>query len=222
MQPELPIVIKNSADLVAVFSDLGTEVGPRYKRTKDQKEWYCLRCYMLALGVRGILNYPIEIGKAEPPDFILADPVRGRYGVEVTEATEEDWQRELARTERDYTAECMENSRSAFLTSDDGWVGDSPEKLWRISVLRAIGRKIKSISRPDYPVGCCDLLILEQSRSGIVVDRAKAIQLLRVAVPYIAQLTKITNRLGRITVLSGQLVLYDLLGAFQVIDSDSA
>jgi hypothetical protein len=96
------LVAQNRDDLRRLFQVLGVQVGPRHgpnRRTNEQKEWYCLRRYLLALAANGLLHYPVKIYKSESPDFVVCDSVRGIFGVEVTTATEQDWERELSRSD---------------------------------------------------------------------------------------------------------------------------
>src|SRR5689334_23356913 len=61
-----PLIIGNHRELLTAFSDLGTVVGPRIgpeHRSKDQKEWYCLRRLLLTLGAENLLSYPLQIAK---------------------------------------------------------------------------------------------------------------------------------------------------------------
>jgi hypothetical protein len=152
------VLIRNREELSSVFVELGATVGPRRgpnKRTKEAKEWWCLRTYISAIANHEGLDYPVAIRKAEPPepDFVLQDVVRGTYGIEVTEATSNDWQRELTLTE---------NETVPSAADVDSWAGDAPEReVWDL-VWAAICRKQEQ--RSTYALGQCDLLIYENSR----------------------------------------------------------
>lgn len=207
------ITIRDDEELRQALGELGQAVGPRKgpgRRTKDQKEWFCLRRYLLTLASRGRLPYPVTIEKADPPDFLIHDSVRGSYGVEITEATEQDWQRELTVTE--IASEVEDAATPLFVGMDDGWVGNQPEAEWCSAVIRAIAAKVESIERLEYLVGRCDLLIYENSRSGVVVKEKAAIAGLMQAVQPLKDTLRYGERLGVVSLLTGSCLLYDVLG----------
>ena len=150
--------VSSNAELNEAFRTLGANVGQRRglnRRTKDQKVWWCLRRYLLTLAAHNLLSYPLDLNKSERPDFIVTDGTRDRYGIEVTEATEQDWQRALNETE----AGQGDDPAEAILIGEDGFAGEQPEHDWCAAVIHAISNKITSLSDPNYPVGLCVLLI---------------------------------------------------------------
>lgn len=209
------LLISNSIDLERAFDTLGAKVGPRRgpdRRTKDQKEWYCLRRYLLTLAAHDQLSYPLDISKSERPDFIVDAP-HGRHGIEVTEATEKDWQRELTESE----AGENDDPAGAELIGGDGFVGEQPEHDWCAAVIRAIDSKVKSLNDPNYPVGSCDLLVYVNSRMSIVADEYRAIEVLaEVSFPEMER-WKACARLGRVTLLTNRRVLPDLLSGVETL-----
>lgn len=206
------IVVTNGAELSEAFCSLGANVGPRRginRRTKDQKEWYCLRRYLLTLAAHNLLSYPLDLSKSERPDFIVTDGTRDRYGIEVTEATEQDWQRELTETE----AGQGDDPAEAIPIGEDGFAGEQPEHDWCAVVIHAISNKITSLSDPNYPVGLCDLLIYVNSRMSVVAHERRAIELLTaVSLPEVKG-WKECARLGRAVILANRHVLPDLLSS---------
>ncbi len=210
------LTIMSNTELNEAFDTLGTRVGPRRgpdRRTQDQKEWYCLRRYLLTLAAHDLLSYPLDIGKSERPDFIVTDTARGRYGVEVTEATEEDWQRELTETEA-----CEDDDPAeAELIGGDGFVGENPEHDWCAAVIRAINNKVDSLNKPNYQVASCDLLVYVNSRMSIVADESRAIEVLAEASMPEIERWKACARLGSVAVLANRRVLPNLLSGVEAL-----
>lgn len=203
--------LSNNSDVPEAFGSLGAGVGPRRgpdRRTKDQKEWYCLRRYLVALAAHGSLQFPLKIIKSERPDFMIDAP-HGKHGIEVTEATEEGWQRELTESE----AGKDDEPAGAQLIGGDGFVGELPERDWCAAVIRAINCKIDSLSRPDYPASSCDLLVYVNSRTSIVVDEARAIKVLAEATEFELDRWEACARLRRVAVLANRHILPDLISS---------
>jgi hypothetical protein len=204
-------MIANSLELGKTFDTLGASVGPRRgpdRRTKDQKEWYCLRRYLLTLAAHDRLSYPLDISKSERPDFIV-----GSRGVEVTEATEEDWQRELTESEAS-KGDCLTEAK---LIGDDGFVGEQPEIDWCAAVTRAVNSKVDSLNSPSYPVASCDLLIYVNSRMSLIVDELRAIEVLAEASKREMERWKACARLGRIAILTNRRLLPNLLSSVEAL-----
>ena len=180
-----PLICSSRSKLEEAFRTLGTQVGPRLgsnRRNKDEKEWWCLRRYLLTLAARDRLTYPIDIKKSERPDFVVNECNRDQYGIEVTEATEEDWQKKLTSTE---VAGQKEPDEVAFICKD-GFVGEEPEHDWCAVVIRSISdkvgklnKKVKGLDAPLYDVDRCDLLVYVNSRATMVAREDRAIEFLR-------------------------------------------
>ena len=58
--------------------------GRRQRRHQAHKEWFCARRYLLALEQAGLLAFPLSVRKTESPDFLLTTP-DGPVGLEVSE-----------------------------------------------------------------------------------------------------------------------------------------
>lgn len=206
-------------ELTRAFQVLGVKVGPRRgpnQRTKDEKEWYCLRRYLLALDANGLLNYPIQIHKSETPDFIVCGGRRGIFGVEVTEATEQEWSRELSRMEMPDGGDT-----AAFIAVDkDGFVGNEPEEGWSSAVIDAIERKLPTFASGKLQVGICDLLIYLNSRISGVANATRATAVLLAAVASKGRTWAGYGRLGRVHVLTESQLAYDLLGEPRILNTN--
>lgn len=209
------LVAQSQGDLRRSFQVLGMQVGPRHgrnRRTKDEKEWYCLRRYLLALAANGLLHYPVKIYKSESPDFVVCDSVRGIFGVEVTTATEQDWERELGRSDA-----ASGSNAAAFVAIDkDGFAGEAPERDWSTSVIDAVERKLPKFTNGRLKVGICDLLIYMNSRASVVANTKTATAMLLAAAAPKLEAWAACGRLGRIHVLAEDRLVYDLLGKLRV------
>ena len=127
----------NGPGLMGSIGEYGRQVDARPQRTKDQKEAYCLRRYLLSLANCGLLDYPLAVEKCETPDFIVTGTEC--FGIEVTEATDEVDQREYTKA-----------AKSGVTMWSDGrfggrgtFVGVSHERLWLSYVRKAIQKKQK-------------------------------------------------------------------------------
>jgi len=190
--------------------NVGT-VGPRTgpdRRTKDQKEWYCVARYLPTLAKQKLVQFPLELLKSESPDFVLTQDNGAEYGIEVTEAAERDYQEELAKTE---------NLTRAHRISRDGWIGDAQERDCTKSILTAIQRKAVNINRETYRVACCDLLVYENCRAGGVALHQRDLfkMLTRAPIPHALCLD--SNRISRISVLTGVFLFHDIFGAARLL-----
>jgi hypothetical protein len=119
--------------LTANFHGLGISVPERTKQ-KDQfaEEIYCLRRYLFPLANKGLLEFPIELVKAETPDFIFTRRDDNSVGLEVTKATREEFEADLTRLHRrqktkDYVSD---SATGAMLLSEAGWIGNAVETEW--------------------------------------------------------------------------------------------
>jgi hypothetical protein len=209
------MLITNVTELHQTFETLGASVGRRRspnRRTKDQKEWYCLRRYLLTLAGHDLLTYPFEIAKSERPDFLI-DISDGRHGIEVTEATEEDWQRELTASE----ASEGDDPGDAEMLEGDVFAGEQPERDWCATVIRAINRKVDRLNDPAYPVTVCDLLVRAESRMSIVADEERAIELLAAAAFPELERWKSCARLQHVAILTHRHLLPDLSSGVEAL-----
>jgi hypothetical protein len=195
------IRLKSKSELINAFKTLGSVVGPRrgpHRRTKDDKEWYCLNRYLRSLAQHDLLSYPLCITKSERPDFKISDNDRGTYGIEVTEATEEDWQAELSRF--------ADSLVSTELIGGGDFLGDSQEIGWCETIIRSIEKKLRNLMTSSaFEVNPCDLLIYVNSRMSLGVDEDKAFKMLFLRTSVI--LSNACPRLGYITVLTNSRMM---------------
>jgi hypothetical protein len=196
------LTIADKASVVTAFGSIGLKVGPRPgpdpettgpdPRTKFQKEAYNLRQYLTTLADHDMLSYPLEVAKAERPDFLLCDPTNGRCGLEVTEATTRSYQHELAKTE---------GQEGWHLLSGDGWVGNSAERECCAAILCAANRKARSIKKPGYtPADRYDLLLYINIRAFFYNEEEMAEMLVSKSHRWVAHWNR-SGKLGKVSAM---------------------
>src|SRR5262252_6744286 len=140
---------RNVAELSAGFSGLGISVPPRTER-KDQfaEEVRCLRRYLFPLADKGLFEFPIEVVKHEPPDFICRSGSGDSIGLEVTKATREEFEADLTRWHRQQkTKDYPFNPATGVMALDVlGFAGDSVENEWVGYILSSIADKLSDIA----------------------------------------------------------------------------
>lgn len=217
---------QNSDDLMNFFQQHGKNVGPRVgpnKRTDDQMEMYNLRQYLLTLGDNNLLQYPISVEKGPydeintvSPDFIITKAGGSRRGLEVTQATTNDWQQELANLDSKHDLKNDELDKVLISSLGRGtWVGDSPEKETCDAILRAIIKKAEKIRGGKYfPLPRYDLLIYVNVRA-FFYNNNELIGLLR---NYMSCWQKQWSFLGRVNVISSEYLLFDFFKDFKKLE----
>lgn len=160
--------------LGAFGGSVGRRTGPT-KRTHDQKEDYCVRNMILGLLNSRTLPIPVVIEMLNPdlkgtwPDALLHWSDGSVSGMEITEATSEDYQRQLALEER--IANREPDKIVFFNAKSDGRAG-SPAQGIADQVSAAIELKGRArVTQGKYsgtPV--CDLLIYENAEDGLFLE----------------------------------------------------
>jgi hypothetical protein len=155
---------RNVAELSAGFGGLGINVPPRTER-KDQfaEELRCLRRYLFPLADKGLLEFPIEVVKHEPPDFICRSRTGESIGLEVTKATRKEFEADLTRWHRQQaTRHYVSDQATGTMFLDVlGWAGDAVETEWVGYIRSSIADKLSDIA--SYSVAECDLLIYDNT-----------------------------------------------------------
>lgn len=203
--------------LVRRLAWIDDEVPPRHRRERRHQahqEWYCARRYLLALAAAGHLRFPLTVRKRESPDFLLMGPEGGRIGLEITEATTPEYQRHLTMTEGD--------GKLHPLGPPDGWAADAPERALAAVAADCAARKFGRMARHrDWArADRHDLLLynngpLPPPDPGALLNRLQA-----ALVPIYeahAQAAWPQGGPGRVSLLTGGVVLYDVLGVAQAL-----
>ena len=173
-------------------------MSPRPTRTKDEKEAYCLRCYLLTLSKNQLLSFPIVVAKGETPDFVITGVEA--FGIEVTEATDERDQREwslAARAGLALWAQGQFGGRGA-----NEFSGRHHERLWLQYVVDSVNRK----GGLNYATERTRLLINSNSNAGGWVGSPEAFTLLEH--PRFA-----AGKLTEVSIIKGDQLLYNVTEA---------
>jgi hypothetical protein len=191
-----PVVVRKA------LGAFGTVVGPRTgpnRRTKSQKEEWCLRRYLLSAARHLSLHWPIRIEKHESPDFLLTESGGRVTGIEVTEATYTSHQKWLTTTEA---------LPGTVLLPDEG-VGDAPERRCFAAITYSVIEKNTRIAsyQRAFP---CDILIYA-SPPEFYFDKAIVVDML------LAHRFEHTKSVGCCSVILGDLVLHDFVRTPRVL-----
>ena len=198
------ITFKSADCLISHFESAGTEVGPRsgpHKRTQDAEGATLDPCRnpLRTVAANELLNFPLSIEKCESPDFLVTSEGTASWGLEITEATTQAWQRELTAMEK--------NETHPRLLRREGWRGNSAEREACAAILRAMRRKARKIKRGKYrPALRHDILIYVNMRA-FFYDVQEVIELLSKSV------TRWRNQwdpLGQVHVLTASELLVDV------------
>jgi hypothetical protein len=165
-------VLRGLNDFADDLASFGETVGPRIgpsKRTAAQREDWCIRRFLIALREEGRMPFPIRVAAFLPseavrlPDYVFEFGDGTIVGVEVTEATEQDFQRESSDTA---------HSSGMRGLREEGYAGDEAERVAVDAILEAIERKARALGEDKYrDVPACELLIYENYRSRIVAEQ---------------------------------------------------
>ncbi len=188
--------------LSAYFGRNGASVGPRKgtnRRTQEQKELFNVRQYLLALAANDRLGFPLILVIGDKPDFVLSNGLSEEWGLEVTEATTNKWQRELTISEG--------KEPSVQLLGRDGWAGNSAERETCAAILRAMRRKAKKIRNGHYkPISRYDVLIYVNVRAFFYSDE----EVFRLLLPRIARWRSQWSGLGRVEIIAALHLFHDV------------
>jgi hypothetical protein len=133
-KPELDNFFKNLENTVPRREE------NRHAERQIKKEIYCLERYFRTPALCDRLGaFPIEITQQESPDFWLKSSTAS-IGVEVTEATNEDYQKFLSEDSKRVEADNILPSYN-----EDGYVGDSVESQAAEAVISCISKKSKKL-----------------------------------------------------------------------------
>ena len=174
-------------------------------RTTNDRERYCLVDYLIALADNDILQFPLEVTKGESPDFFITSK-KTVLGVELSDATSTDWQRELAETEDDPEPEL----------DGDGWVGKLPERQWVSEVFEAVEKKTRILNKPHYKLSQNNcLLIHDEIQTSLYIHNSEIKSLVS------SFLSDYKDFMGdnpglrffdQISILRGAALYYDVIG----------
>lgn len=206
------IDIEDRNGLRQCFSTLGKTVGPRVgpkRRTAEDREWFCLREYLLSLDSIELINYPMRICKSESPDFVIEN-IDQQTGIEVTEATEEHFQQELTKDER------RGGDDVVFVYGEDGCVGFNAEEEWCEIIIKQISSKLKKVKSYDFPIGRIGILVYASPRSIYLVSEPP-VAMLRESIENNPMLWQECCELNWISIISRKYLLIDVISKGRLI-----
>ena len=181
LPPKVRSRIEIAAREVALESlgTFGSVVGPRTgpnQRSQNKKDDFCVRQMILGLVEIESVELPRTIEMLDPdpegrwPDALFSWPDGSSSGLEITEATSEEYQSQLTKEER-IASKLPEDEIAVFDASVDGYVG-APTKAIACRIAEAIVRKgrVRNAGTKYSGVSICDLLIYENSDGSPFVE----------------------------------------------------
>jgi hypothetical protein len=174
-------------------------------RSYKQYERYYLGLYLLALSDHSLLYYPLKTLEGDSPDFLLVRKSGETTGLEVTRATDEEFQASVTRAEKEHP------EGYAIVVSPLGYAGDQLEEESCRLFRKAIEKKVARL--PKYrPASRYDLLVSDDTRMG-AGDRRKVLAILT---PWARAVKQREPKLGKISIVASLDVLYDIGGESRI------
>jgi hypothetical protein len=158
------VTFDDETDLLRKLAKADCSVPGRLSgRTKEHRESFCLKAYLLEPRCRERLTFPLTVRKRERPDFELISSA-GAIGVEHADMGTSEYQERLTQAERPGEPE-------VWLIDPEGFVGDLPEQEWEDDLIKIICKKIHKLSNySNAMVSSYELLVYDNSRSSNVID----------------------------------------------------
>lgn len=166
-EPEILLSAANGQDLLNHLASIDISVPSRIEGRKSvHREMYSICRLLSSLAATEHLIHPLYLQKRERPDFLL-NCNSHEIGIEVTEATSQDYSEFLTLAERDdadhlliepchfsygttLTLEQKQSLLRQTKLTGDGWAGDGAEREWSFFIQAAIANKCKKSNRPDF------------------------------------------------------------------------
>lgn len=217
----------------AEFSDKISRVDTSVPaRTEGRQSWhrerYCIVPYLSYLHTRRLLEFPLEVLKAESPDFELRFHSGFTAGIEHADFGTEQYQQVLTITEGLPDPTLIEDShfdldenpekiaralkRRGEPLDGPGWAGDEPEQQWAELVNRAIQTKTDKLNNFDFRVQSHnELLLYDNSHVASAVQVEPALRILAEKIGSNAELLSQPRQFDAISVIHGSEVFGDIL-----------
>ncbi len=185
-------------DVNDYFLDLNNKIPGRHEKKhserKVRKEIYCLEKVLITFAFNDMLKFPLKVYQTESPDFIIENP-NGIRGLEVTEATKEEYQLWLANV-------C--SKKGVYTFNEVGYFGLEPERELAGFILERIEKKELLLSKyhelhPEITI--CDLVI-RQTMDCIINDD----ELINILQKKFSDKTKLP--FGTISIVSSDELIY--------------
>lgn len=187
-----------------------TLVKRKHGRRSPERERYCVVHYLRTLARSGLLEYPFEIGKRERPDFHVR--AAGRiYGLEVTEAGDEEYQEALTELEKAPAGSILEGAtvrKPGEPLRGSPQLGDEPERLWTRDLVACVGQKTAKLAGFDSFIEY-QLLVYDNTRHATAWTVTELPGRLAVA---LAELPSSERSFSRLSVLRDRVLMFDVAG----------
>lgn len=189
---ELIIEDKEMFDLI--ISGLNFEVPKRTEgRQQVHRERYTMINYLKVLNSNNKLDFPLKIIRSDRPDFIIEASIK--IGIEVTEATDQDFQKASTQLEKEPEGTFLEIphytpqnrgkpsfrgiKRNGNSLDSNGWVGEEVEIIWNEYILEAILKKLKALNNQEAPFKEAQKynLLIQDETPTIALDLKKALEM---------------------------------------------
>jgi hypothetical protein len=223
LQPEVVRCVR--IDSRATFSDdlgsFGLTVPPRageIARQSHHKEDFCLRRLLIAWKEAGVLSFPLTVerlkspaGRERWPDFAVRYGQTGAtIGIEVVEATDQEYQARLTAEAKEDAASDGEDLKVEFIGHEDGWAGDGPERKALSDLLRALENKSRKAIAGAYSAAPEVELLIYESIEAPMVNMDEVIEELRNS-----KSRPLHCGFKRVNIISGETVWLDIFGEYR-------
>jgi len=170
----------------------------------------------------------------EPPDFCITNPKGEINGLEITEATDEDYQRALTEMENIGDDALLELSffksgkplpKGVYKTAirkknqelvGEGWEGDSAERDLIECLMSALKRKLERLNAPNFSIfNRYELLIYDSCPSSICIETIKLKKVIGDHTKNISD--SYTKKFDVVSILRGSNIIYDVGGKDLII-----
>lgn len=166
--PEWPLEADSKSDLSGKLSEMDISVPSRSRgRTSLHTENWCICRLLSTLNNNNRLAFPAEVSKSERPDFVITINRNPSFGVEITEAIQEDLAQTMTLPEAQLPESVMDPSlfrwrdpkksleekrdiASRTYLSGPMLVGDDPEKEFAQAIKDITCEKTRKLNKDTF------------------------------------------------------------------------
>ena len=170
------VVFRDHDELVETLGsrDFSSRARRQAGLREDQGERYALQHYLVPQSNVGALQVPLEIQKTERPDFLLEVPTE-TWGVEISQTTTREINRDLARSRKnqdaalvEYTVEGHQMVPAGGALTSRGFAGH--QNCYRVAELvgDAFDRKTESLNKLGFGLHQRNQLLLLDTYGGAI------------------------------------------------------
>ena len=188
--------VQNSDELLSALKKVDISVPGRINcRTTDHTETWTICRLLSTLAKNEYLSFPLSVVHRDRPD-VLIQLESSMIGVEITEATSQQYAEYCALAEREFpnifldpshfrwgapklTVEQMRELLQQSKLTGEGWEGDQPEKEWAEFILSAVHSKLKKLAHPNFTKFKKNWLAIYDNLPLPYINLGKAVTFLR-------------------------------------------